>query len=418
MRSTAEQALLAAVLNGANPNDATGITNQSFYDPRDGMVWQAMIELHRNGVRPDPASITSHLGTQADPDHIRALTDPTVNPHNIGHHAQQVAQQASRRALIDIAYQIQTAADTEQPYTDIIEKARAALDKAVIARQDTLTPAEIYPDIIKSIQEGTQRGLSTPWPDLDHHIVGLQDARVYTIAARPGVGKSIMAQNIAAHMATRHRKRVYFSTLEMQPVELGIRFLSAAAGVDSKKIQRGKLTSEEWQRIETAGQRGLADLAIDICATSSQTVETIRSGARDTSRKGELGLIVIDYMQLMESAKGNNKSRAEVVAGFTRGIKNMAAEFQVPILQLSQLNRGTPGQRATLANLRESGTIEQDSDVVILLHEEDNNPGHVTVEVAKARNGTLGEFDLAKYGHYSSLRSVSRDPYDQYRSAS
>lgn len=420
MRTAAERALIAAVLNGANPDDASRITSASFYDPRDGMVWQAMIELHRNGIRPDPASITSHIGRAADADYIRALVDRDANPHNIDHHARQVATTASRRALIDIAYQIQSAADSDQAYGDVIEKARAALDKAVVARQDSQTLAEIYPHMVKSMRSGEQTGLSTPWPDLDHHIVGLQPGRIYTIAARPGVGKSIMAQNIAEHMARVHKRRVYFSTLEMQPVELGLRFLSQAASIDSKKLQTGRLSDEEWAKVEAAGKRGFVDLPIDICATSTQTIESIRSGARDTSRKGQLGLIVIDYLQLMEGADTRGKSRAEIVAGFTRGIKNMAAEFQVPILMLSQLNRAANGAAPDLSNLRESGTIEQDSDIVILLHEDDDkNPGHVTVDVKKSRNGTKGWFDLAKYGRYSRLATPTRstDPYQSGWSA-
>ena len=407
MRTPAETALLAAVLNGANPIDAPRITAGSFYDPRDGQAWTAMVELTGEGVRPDPASIGGRIGKNADPDHLRALIDRDINPANVTHYAREVAAKASRRHLVDIAYQIHAAAESDEPYDRVIEKARAALDNAVLARQDSKTLAEIYPDMLRNMRDGGYRGLSSPWPELDHHIVGLQAGRLYTVAARPGVGKSIIAQSIAEHMALVHGRRVYFSTLEMQPEELAIRFLSAAIGIDSKRLQAGHLTAAEWQAVENAGQAGFVDMSIDICATSSQTIETIRSGARDTSRKGELGLIVVDYLQLMEGAD-KNKNRAEVVAGFTRGLKNMASEFHVPVLALSQLNRGAAGTKATVANLRESGAIEQDSDVVILLHEDaEENPGMVTVEVAKARNGSLGKFELAKYGRFSSMRSPS-----------
>lgn len=404
MRTQAEAAVLAAVLNGANPTDAR-ITHGSFYDPRDGQVWTAMLELTGEGIRPDPASIAARIGGNVDLDHLRNLVDRDVNPDSLQLHAREVGAKASRRTLTDIAYRIHAAAESDEPYDRIIEKARAALDNAVLARQDARTLAEIYPGLVQSLREGKKSGLSTPWPDLDHHIVGLQPGRLYTIAARPGVGKTIAAQAIAEHMSSVHGRRVYFSTLEMSDEELGLRFLSSSVGIDSKKLQSGHLNAAEWQAVEDAGRSGFVDMAIDICSTPTQTIETIRSGARDTSRRGHLGLIVVDYLQLMEGA-GKDKNRAEIVAGFTRGLKNMASEFHVPVIALSQLNRGAAGSVPNLSHLRESGSIEQDSDVVILLHEDpDENPGMVTVDVAKARNGSLGQFELAKYGRFSSFRT-------------
>ena len=419
MRTQAETAVLAAVLNGANPTDAR-ITGGSFYDPRDGQAWTAMVELTGEGIRPDPASLATRIGNP-DLDHLRNLVDRDVNPASLKLHADEVAAKASRRTLTDIAYRIHAAAESDEPYDRVIEKARAALDNAVLARQDARTLAEIYPDLVKSMRDGRKTGLSTPWPDLDNHIVGLQPGRLYTIAARPGVGKTIAAQNIAEHMSLVHGKRVYFSTLEMSDDELALRFLSCSVGIDSKKLQSGHLTAPEWQAVEDAGRSGFVDMSIDICSTPTQTIETIRSGARDTSRKGELGLIVVDYLQLMEGA-GKDKNRAEVVAGFTRGLKNMASEFKVPVLALSQLNRGAAGTVPNLSHLRESGSIEQDSDVVLLLHEDaDENPGVVTVFVAKARNGSLGQFDLSKFGRFSSFRDPGAAsplrPYYEVRSA-
>lgn len=405
MRTQHEAALLAAVLNGANPADAARITEVSFYDPRDGNAWTAMVELSGQGIRPDPVSIATRIGKRADPEHLRALVDKDVNPSSIGYHAKEVAAKASRRLLVDIAYRIHAAAESDDPYDHVIETARAALDNAVVGRQDSRTLAEIYPDLVKSLREGKKRGLSTPWPDLDRHIVGLQPGRLYTIAARPGVGKTIAAQNIAEWMSGVHGKRVYFSTLEMSDEELGLRFLSASTGIDSKKLQSGSLTAAEWQAVEQAGVEGFVDMAVDICSTPTQTIESIRTGARDSTRKGELGLIVVDYLQLMEGA-GKNQNRAEVVSGFSRGLKNMASEFGVPVIALSQLNRGSVGTTPTVANLRESGSIEQDSDVVILLHEdEDESPGTVKMIVAKARNGSMGEFDLVKRGYLSTFQN-------------
>ena len=415
MRTHDEQALLAAVINGANPYDAQRITSESFYDPRDGRVWAAMIELSGQGIRPDPASIATRQGKNADHEYLDSLIDRDVNPANIAYHAEKVAETASRRKLTDIAYQIHAAAETNENYDEVIETARAALDDAVMIRQGSRSLAEIYPDLVKSMREGKQKGYSTPWPDLDRLIVGFQPGRLYTLAARPGVGKTIAAQDIATHMSRAHRKRVYFSTLEMSDEELGLRFLSTSTGIDSKKLQTGELSSQEWQKIDNAGHSGFVDIAVDVSATSSQTIETIRSGARDTARKGDLGMIVVDYLQLMEGA-GKDRNRAEVVSEFSRGLKNMASEFEVPVLALSQLNREAADNAPTLAHLRESGSIEQDSDAVIMLHEDRKiNNGIVTMMVLKARNGSLGEFELTKYGHYSSLRDTSQSsPYQPY----
>lgn len=400
MRTPHERALLAAILGGAHPDDANGVTPDSFYDPRDAQIWRAMVELSAEGVRPDVAMLSNRVPAMVAPDYLAALPDQNVHPRNIRQYAAEVVAKAARRSLIDVAHDIHAAADSDRPVNDIVENARAALDRTVINRQDTQTLAEIFPAMLAHMKGGRYTGLSTPWPGMDDHIVGLQPGRLYCIAARPGVGKSLMAQNLAEHMAATHKKRVYFSTLEMQPEELAIRFLSSAIAVDSKRLQAGSLTHAEWQLVEAAGMAGFADLPIDICATSTQTVETIRSGVRDSARKGELGLVIVDYLQLMEGA-GKDKTRAEVVAGFSRGLKNLASEFRVPVIALSQLNRAANGA-PTLANLRESGAIEQDSDVVILMSETDT-PGVLDVEVAKARNGTMGTFQLWRYGHYSKL---------------
>ncbi|WGH91434.1 DnaB-like helicase C-terminal domain-containing protein [Auritidibacter ignavus] len=417
MTTTHEKNLIASVLNGANPLNVTGINHRSFYDQRDGDIWQAMVQLAGQRVTPDQASITSQLGKQADPEHLATLVDKTINPANTEYHAKKVAEAHSRRQLVDIAYRIQAGADSDRPYNDVIEEARKLLDEAVTVRQTTRTLAEIYPTLVENIRSGVQTGYSTPWADLDRFIVGFQPGRLYTLAARPGVGKTIAAQDIATHMSKRHNKRVYFSTLEMSDEELGLRFLSSASGIDSKKLQTGRLTPEQWAKIDREGERGFIDLKIDICSTPSQTIETIRSGARDTARKGDLGMIIVDYLQLMEGAKGKqDRNRAEVVSEFSRGLKNMAQEFHIPVLALSQLNRSAADQKPTLANLRESGSIEQDSDVVMLLHDvPESHDSEVNLIVAKARNGSLGTVELVKYGYYSSLREPhTQHPYTQH----
>jgi len=401
--------LLRAILSGANPLDITGVQPNSFYDPRDGQIWQAMVELAASRVRPDRDAIAARLGSMADPDHLQHLTSEGTSPHNAQWYADRVAGHADRRLLVDVAYKITALADTDTDNTNILEEARAMLDNAATSRGgQAKSLGELYPAIVDNIRSGKSRGLSTPWPDLDERIVGLQPGRLYVVAARPGVGKSMFAQGLATHMAAAHQRDVYFSTLEMQDIELGTRFLSSVTEINGKALQTGHLTADEWTRIERAGQVGFVDLKIHIDAAPNQTLENIRSGVRALSRTGQLGMIVVDYLQLMSGRQGKSEqNRAEVVAGFSRGLKNMAGEYGVPVVALSQLNRQAVGQAPTLSNLRESGAIEQDADVVILLDEKaapDGTPlGILDVIVAKARNGVLGTFTLEKQGHQSTI---------------
>ena len=397
-------ALLGCILAGANPLDIAGIHQGSFYQPRDGHVWAACVELAAQGVRPDPAAVTTRLADTVDPMHVVDLYEKASIPANADYYARQLREEHTRRQLHNIAAHIEQAASEDAtPVDQLIEDARARLDHLDTAtRKQAFTLGELYPQIVERINAGTYQGDNSPWPDLDGHIGGFQPSRLYVLAARPGIGKSMMAQNIATHMSLQHGKRTYFSTLEMPADELGMRFLSAAIGVDGKRLQTASLTPQEWERLDGAGRRGFVDYRVDICDSPTQTIESIRTGARDAARKGDLGLIVVDYLQLMEGARGD-QNRAETVAGFSRGLKILAKEFRVPVLALSQLNRNAVGQTPKVSDLRESGAIEQDADVILLLDQDPRDRSEITVIVGKNRSGSLGELKLQVKGWISKI---------------
>ena len=399
-------ALLGCILAGADPTTIAGITAASFYQPRDGHVWTACIELAAQGIRPDPTAVSTRLDGIVDPMHVIDLYGKASVASNAGYYAKELRDQAARRRLADIAAYIgQNSADEVVPVDHLIEEARARLDGLDTGtRKAAHSLGELYPAIVERIKSGGYQGDASPWTDLDRHIGGFQPSRLYVIAARPGVGKSMMAQNIAQHVTAKHGKRTYFSTLEMPADELGLRFLSAAIGVDNRRLQEGSLSADEWHRLDDAGKRGFVDYQVDICDSPTQTIESIRTGARDTARKGELGLIVVDYLQLMEGAK-RDTNRAEVVAGFSRGLKMLAKEFRVPVIALSQLNRNAVGQEPKVSDLRESGAIEQDADVILLLDQDPKDRSEMTVIVGKNRSGSLGEFKLTVKGWLSKIQT-------------
>ena len=403
-------ALLGCILAGANPLDIHGITAASFYQPRDEHVWTACTELAAQGIVPDPVAVTNRLGDTVDRMHVIDLYEKASVPANATYYAQQLREEHTRRQLHKLAVTIQQAADENEPVDQLIEDARARLDNLTTAtRQQAFSLGELYPAIIDRINAGAYQGYSTPWPDLDRHIGGLQPSRLYVLAARPGIGKSMMAQNLATGMSIHHGLRTYFSTLEMPADELGLRFLSAAVGIDGKRLQTGSLTADERHKLDDAGRRGFVDYQVDICDSPTQTIESIRTGARDTARKGQLGLIVVDYLQLMEGAK-SDQNRNETVAGFSRGLKILAKEFRVPVLALSQLNRNAVGQEPKVSDLRESGAIEQDADVILLLDQDPRNRGEVKVLVGKNRSGSLGQFSLEVRGHVSKILTPREAP--------
>lgn len=405
-----EVSLLAACMNGFDPRD-TGITAEDFDEPKHGKTWNAMISVLDSGKQIDPATVVAQLGDPSLSVWVLDLYGAPVAPANAPAFAARVRRAADMRNLQDLARAIMQRSLTDG--TDPGELAnwvRDRLDAPAGAIRDTVTFADITPRLIARFESGKQSGLSTPWPDLDAKIHGLSPSRLYVIAGRPGGGKSLAGQNIAWHWSRRHRQPVYFATLEMEAEEIGERQVAQVAQIPLDTLQSGRLHPGEAGMAHEA-LRAMHDASIHMCVDSAQTLDTIRNGARRLKRRHGLGLVVVDYLQLVRP-RDPRMPRREQVDEIARGLKLMAKELQVPVVAMTQLNREATkdkGRPPVLSDLRESGEIEQAADVVILLHRPDpDDPTAGQMLVAKARNGSMGQVDVTMRTWFASINSAER----------
>ena len=364
----AEQAVLGAILTG-HAMDDLGITAADFYQPRNADVWQAAAAVAATGRKPDPILID-----YPDRLYLAELVGNVGVLANTKAHAKIVAAMSDRRWLMDLCLGGYTRATTVDP-DKLAEDLRVRLDRRERRQRDLTHLGDIMPQLVDRIESGGTQGPSTPWPELDRYIHGLQPGRLYTVGARPGVGKSLVGQAMAWHMSKAHSRGVLVASLEMPEDEYGMRFLSAESGVAMRQLESGALTEYHWQRVASSTTRfGRSHVYLN--DDSSQSVASIRSDARAVGRRSKLGLVVIDYLQLM-APSDRRVPRDQQIGQITRDLKRLAKDLRVPVVLLSQLNRESAktGRAPTLTDLRESGDIEQDSDVVILLHRLDSD-GH------------------------------------------
>lgn len=290
----------------------------------------------------------------------------------------------------------------------------AATEGRAVSEAKTL--AQIMPGVLDIAQNGRAKALSTGWPDIDRLIGGLAPGRLVVVGARPGVGKSLMGANLALHFAHHHKHAVLFASLEMDNEEVTQRMLANHARVDLSNLMEGKTTDEEWVRIAPLVDEVNA-MPCKVLDEPGQTVTTIRREARKYLRqRPDLALIVVDYLQLMGTRERKGSSRAEALGEVSRGLKILARETGSCVVAMAQVNReavkhgSDSGPR--MSDLRESGSIEADADVVILLHqtEEDAQAGDLRVIVDKNRHGRKGVATLRLYGHYARLANATWSP--------
>lgn len=414
MSTDHEESMIGCVLIGADPADLA-VHPCDLYQPRNIAVWETILDLHAQGVRPDLQAVGSAMPDQAL--RLLDLAGRSTVPQNATHHAENVLADAARREITAACIAAQQSADQHEPAGHIIDRLRGHLDQITTESTRTaLTMADLYQPVIDQLTSGNYQGLSTPWPDLDRHIYGLQPGRLYVIAARPGVGKTVAALNLAMHMSITHRRWTYFASLEMPAVELGVRAMANATGISIGRLSTGNLTRNEWDLLDHAKTSGFGNLSIQIADTSTQTMDTIREGARKLAQRNELGLVIVDYLQLMDAPGRTDRTRNDIIGSFTRALKMLAKDLQVPVIALSQLNRNGGGtEPPELRDLRESGSIEQDADVVLMMHPGKPNPDgsrsdEISMLIRKNRSGSQGEFQLTMYGQYAALRQ----PYSSH----
>lgn len=412
----AERAVLGAMLISADARqDAAEIlTGPDFYRLAHEHIYRAIVSQDESGEPVDPITIAARL-TQAGqldqvggPLYLHDLVSTVTVTANVTHWAGIIHDSATRRSIIDRTLKAQQIAhDPSLPAAELVERVRGLFDETAPVRAEVTSFADLVDLVIDEMDRGASRGIPTPWADLDDLISGWQPDRLYVIAARPAVGKSIAAQTIATDLALHHRLDVLFVALEMSRRELTRRALASAAKVNLTDIIRGQLAEEQWVKLSKAASRVKAQ-TVFINDDPTQTVPSIRSQARTLARGGRLGMVVVDHLGLV-TPEDARISRTQQIGSITRGLKKLAKELHVPVVALSQLNRasesGHDRRRPTLTDLRDSGDIEQDADIVMFLHppDPDRNPTALVGLVAKNRDGALGEVPLVRQGQFARL---------------
>jgi replicative DNA helicase len=427
----AEMSLLGAVLIDEETlaDISEHVTPKDFYDKRHGIVYGAMMRLYEKHKPVDLLTLTEELSRKKELETIGGsayLTELTNYVPTAAHaeaYAELVSQKAIRRRLIKASGDIsELGYDEETSTQELLEQAEAQLfsvsDQSL--KQDLVSIESILTESFDRMEElhrnkGTLRGVRTGYRDLDNMTAGLQRSDLIILAARPAMGKTTLVTNLAYNVATIAKQPVLFFSLEMSKEQLVDRMLADASGVDAWNIRTGNLSDEDFSKLsEAMGEMAEAPIFID--DTPGVSVLEMRTKARRAMHEQPLGLIIVDYLQLMQGSGRDNGNRVQEVSEISRGLKLLARELNVPVIALSQLSRSVESrspQIPQLADLRESGSIEQDADIVMFIYREayynpDTDRGSITdLIVAKHRNGPTGRIEL--YFHPERLRFMSVD---------
>ncbi len=422
---SAERAVLGSIL--IDPASITEVLSliraEDFYMAEHREIFLAMRELFDASSEIDHVTLVDalvHKGVYekaGGEEYIRALLDATPGALNVMDYARIVKEESTRRQIISVCAEVSDMTYGEQDgVSHVLDYAQGQLNDIAQGRdtrnlrniKDVLR--DVFDNLHKLAENGGEvQGLSTGFSGVDRVLVGMGDSDLIILGARPGMGKTSFALNIATNVAASSGKAVCVFSLEMSAEQLVSRLLSSEAMVDSRALRSGQISNEDWNKLGAAAMR-LSNMNILIDDTAGITVTGIKSKLR---RVDNLGFVVIDYMGLMESEQ-HYDNRALEVGVISRGLKLMAKELHIPILCCAQLSRGTEGRtdkRPQLSDLRESGSIEQDADVVMFLYRdeyykagrspEDTGGNTVEVIVQKNRHGSTGNIEMGWIGSYT-----------------
>lgn len=429
----AEQSVLGAVF--ITPETIISLADElvpdDFYKPANKIVFKTMLSIFKKGEPIDATTMVSALTNQGQIkeiggiNYVVELVNSTPTSKNVEHYAKLVKEKATlRRVIADLSDSLSSAYQGDVSISDIIAQTeKSMLD---ISNQNTGTGFRNVADILdthmqmvetRSQTDGVVTGLSTGFVGLDKITTGLHEGNLIILAARPAMGKTALALNVAKYVATKERKPAVIFSLEMGAEELIERMLASEGMVPAYHLKTGNLSTDEWKRLVQA-QNNLYDAPIFVDDTAGIRISEIRSKARKLAQEmGGLGVIIIDYLQLITGSKGEN--RQQVVSEISRELKILAKDLKVPVIALSQLSRAVEqrqDKRPMLADLRESGSIEQDADIVAFLYreayyqkeqadsQESNNVTELILE--KNRHGSLGTVKLYFHKEYIKFSSV------------
>lgn len=408
------------------------ITGEDFYQRQLGVVFEAMVELFNLNEPVDLVTLQDRLRAKEVPEEIssmefvRDILENLPTSTNIKYYAKIVAEKSILRKLIRVNDEIsnlcyggvesleEVLEQTEKKVFDLVQRRNAG--EFVPIKQVVLNAIQKIE--MASRTKGNVTGIATGFKDLDYQTSGLQPSDLILIAARPSMGKTAFVLNIAQYMAFHNHETVAIFSLEMSKEQLVNRLLSMESGVDAQKLRNGNLTDNDWERL-VEGAEGVARSNLIIDDTPGISLADLRSKCRKYKLEHHLGIVMIDYLQLMTGGGRASESRQQEISDISRGLKSLARELNVPVIALSQLSRAVeqrPDHRPMLSDLRDSGAIEQDADVVMFLYRDayynkDSEMKNLAeVIVAKQRNGPIGTINLLWMPEFTAFKNFNPRP--------
>ncbi|GLJ62393.1 MULTISPECIES: replicative DNA helicase [Microbacterium] len=425
----AEQSTLGGMLlsKDAVADVIETLRGPDFYVPKHEVIFEAILSLYSHGEPTDVVAVTDELIKTGDlqraggADYLHSLTSIVPTAANAGYYAGIVSERALLRRLVDAGTKIaQMGYQGQGEAVELVNAAQAEIYNVTGTEQtEDYVPLTVAVDAaVDEIEaargrDGQMTGIPTGFSELDQLTNGLHGGQMIIIAARPAMGKSTLALDFARAAAIKNDMPTIFFSLEMGRSEIAMRLLSAEGAIPLQSMRKGTLDSRDWTTVAaTRGRINDAPLYID--DSPNMTLVEIRAKCRRLKQRAGLKMVIIDYLQLMTSGK-KVESRQQEVSEFSRALKLLAKEIQVPVIALSQLNRGPEqrqDKRPQVSDLRESGSIEQDADMVMLLHrpsvyDKNDNPGGAEIIVAKHRNGPTANIEVAFQGHYSRFADMA-----------
>ncbi len=432
----AEQGIIGSMLvnRDAISDVMDMLTGDEFYNKQYGILFDNMVELYSEGASVDTVTLNERLKRKAIPDEV-ANTDtlarlvmetPLYAP--VKDYARIVKDKATLRQLIRLCENAEADGyKSEEAVEDILERAEQSIFKLVQNRngsEETVSIRDVVMNVILEMEEaarhdGKVTGVPTGFRDLDSMLTGMHAGELLLVAARPAMGKTAFVLNIAHYLAVMKHIPVGFFSLEMSREQLASRVLAIDAMVDSKNMKTGNLSDDDWDKVIESTE-AVANSPLYIEENSAITISDLRSVARKWKQNYGIQVLMIDYLQLMSPSR-SVESRQVFIAEVSRALKNLAKELKIPIIALSQLSRAVdarPDHKPVLSDLRESGSIEQDADVVMFIYRDEyynpettEKPQTAEIIIAKQRSGETGSVDLRWIGKYTKFA----DPEKHYK---
>ena len=428
----AEQSVVGSMLMGREAIMAASemLTTDDFYQHQYGVIFDAMVGLSNEGKPVDLVTLQDRLKEKDLPpeitsmEFVRDLLNAVPTSANVRHYATIVSEKAVLRRLIKLSEEIENECYlNKEPVEVILEETEKRMFKLLQQRNsgDYVPIRQVVMNTLENIErasktKGNVTGLATGFTDLDYKTSGFQPSDFILVAARPSMGKTAFVLNIAQYMAFKKDKAVAIFSLEMSREQLMNRLFSMESKVDSQSLRTGNLKDEEWSKlIESAGIIGESNLIID--DTPGISIAEMRSKCRKYKLEHGLDIIIIDYLQLMTGSGRGSDSRQQEISDISRSLKALARELNVPVVALSQLSRAVEQRtdhRPMLSDLRESGAIEQDADVVMFIYRDDyynkdsEDKGIAEIIIAKQRNGPIGTVNLVWLPDYTKFANIQR----------